>query len=74
MAQAFGDYLEGHLASVCHEQDPSIVITVHPVLRLVQPSDRGIFPLLQYAPASLYGDDNGVELFLYTAATIAISI
>ena len=34
--------------------------------------DLGIFPLLRYKPAPPYGDRNGMELFQYTAVTIAI--
>ena len=48
---------------LCHERDPSIVTSLSPALRLVQHCDRGIYPLLQYAPALPYDDHNGVELF-----------
>lgn len=62
IAGAIGDCLD-NLASVCYERDASIVIALSPALRLAQHYDRGVFPLLRYAPALAYGDHCGVELF-----------
>ena len=73
IAQAIGYYLEENLASVCHERDASTATALRPVL-LVQNKDRGVFPLLRYAPAPPYCDHNGMELLQYTAVTVAIFI
>ena len=59
---------------MCHERNASILNARRPLLLLVQYYDRGIFPLLRYAPALPYGDHISVKLFKYTAVTIAISI
>ena len=53
IAQAIGYYLEENLASVCHERDAMILTTLRPVPILVQHYDRGIFPILRYAPPTV---------------------
>ena len=64
IAEAICDHLEESLANVYHERDASVATALSTVL-LVLHNNRGIFPLLRYAPALPYDHHNGIELFYY---------